>query len=108
MAALEVGSEVWIPCDKEVWRQGIVLSFEEEAPKSSPLKTSKSPIDWVVVEVQVPKGGKGLVRGRPAQFTREEVRVPQPAAGRKVQLHLRNEILKRPEGGSPAVFWVFP
>lgn len=106
MAALEVGSEVWIPCDQEVWRAGVVLSFEvEEAPaapalKASPVKSTKSgPVDWVVVEVQVAKGGgKGLVRNRGPILTREEVRVPQPVPGRKVQLHLRNEILKRPDG----------
>ena len=101
MAALEVGSEVWIPCDQEVWRAGVVLSFEvDEAPKSSPVKSTKSAaVDWVVVEVQVAKGGgKGLVRNRGPILTREEVRVPQPAPGRKVQLHLRNEVLKRPDG----------
>ena len=104
MAALEVGSEVWIPCDQEVWRAGVVLSFEDEAPaptpKASPVKSTKSAaVDWVVVEVQVAKGGgKGLVRSRGPILTREEVRVPRPVPGRKVQLHLRNEVLKRPDG----------
>ena len=105
MAALEVGSEVWIPCDQEVWRAGVVLSFEvDEAvaapPKASPVKSTKSAaVDWVVVEVQVAKGGgKGLVRNRGPILTREEVRVPRPVPGRKVQLHLRNEVLKRPDG----------
>ena len=111
MAALEVGSEVWIPCDKEVWRPGVVLSFETDAadapspdPKNSktlPLKLAKVPAveNWVIVEVQVAKGsGKGLVRNRSPLLTREEVRGPQPVPGQKVQLHLRNEILKRLDG----------
>lgn len=111
MAALEVGSEVWIPCDKEVWRAGVVLSFETDAAdapspnpktsKTSPLKLAKVPAveNWVIVEVQVAKGsGKGLVRNRSPLLTREEVRVPQPVPGQKVQLHLRNEILKRLDG----------
>lgn len=90
MAALEVGSEVWIPCDKEVWRAGVVLSFETETvanppAKGSPLKVKPSVVDWVVVEVQVAKGaGKGLVRNRQPILTREEVRVPQPVPGQKV------------------------
>ena len=103
--ALEVGSEVWVPCAQEVWRAGVVLGFESsEAPKvskASPTKNGKTrqATDWVLVEVQVPKGaGKGLVRNRAPILTREEVRVPQPVPGEKIELHLRNEILKRPEG----------
>ncbi|CAK9000645.1 Myosin-6 (AtMYA2) [Durusdinium trenchii] len=104
--ALEVGSEVWVPCTHEVWRAGVVVSFEDQPDqtKASPLrgkngKNGKSVQTWVVVEVKVPKGsGKGLVRNRDPILTREEVRVPQPVPGQKVELHLRNEVLKRPEG----------
>eukprot|EP00434_Breviolum_minutum_P032050 symbB.v1.2.028343.t1/scaffold2997.1/size65663/7 len=92
-------------------RTCVVLSFETDAAdapspnpktsKTSPLKIAKVPAveNWVIVEVQVAKGsGKGLVRNRSPLLTREEVRVPQPVPGQKVQLHLRNEILKRLDG----------
>ncbi|CAJ1444780.1 unnamed protein product [Effrenium voratum] len=81
--ALEAGAEVWVPCDAEIWRPGLVLGFED---------TSAGEV--VVVEVK----GKGSGKGHRPIVTREEVRVPRPKATGSCQLHLRNEVLRSNRG----------